>query len=124
MDHRWGIRTSIDAPLRLFSAATGEREGRLCNLSLSGALIRVDVELKLLTPVALVIGHTLSSIDAYVTRIGRDGIGVEWCEFSPTTVAKLLKVGMQDGCMLLQPNSLIVTEPALAPVAEHLRRAG
>jgi hypothetical protein len=124
MDHRWGIRTSIDAPLRLFSAAIGEREGRLCNISLSGALIRVDVELRLLTPVALVIGHTLTSIDAYVTRLGTDGIGVEWCEFSSTTVAKLLQVCTLQGCTLLRPDVLLATEVLLAPTAEQLRHAG
>jgi len=124
MEHRWGTRISIDAPVRWYSAAGAERDGRLCNLSLSGAFIRVDVDLRILTPLAVRIGPALSPLDAYVTRLTREGVGVEWCEFAPPTVARLLKAISSSDCVLLRPRPWLVPEPRERPGQERLLRAG
>jgi hypothetical protein len=123
MEHRWGHRSSIDAPLRVLSAISGERQARLCNLSVSGALITAPFELNLLTPVTVIIARTRAPLDAYVTRFGPDGIGLEWYEFSPAAVVELLNLSAQYRRSLPRSYGKQVRE-SLATEPGHWRRVG
>ena len=73
------------------------RGGRLSNLSVSGGFIRAGVDWRLLTRVVVSIAmpqrakHDAPDIPAYVARICEDGIGIEWCEFAPPDVNRLLQ---------------------------------
>jgi hypothetical protein len=97
MDNRLGERTSIQLAIRLVS--TRPRTigfGLLKNLSRSGALI-VNCDLQLYSLIHVVfksrpgLKQDDESVSAYVTRVGDDGIGVEWCEYAPPAVAELLQ---------------------------------
>ena len=96
MEHRWGQRLSLDLPIRITVQPFSVRHGRLTNLSVSGAMLKLDHELRLLhrIHVALEMPHTTKceapTLAAYVTRTGRFGVGIEWCEFSPPVISQLL----------------------------------
>jgi hypothetical protein len=70
--------------------------GRLHNLSVSGAFIKVDYDLRLLSRIQVAIEmpqrskHEAPVLAAYVARKYKDGIGVEWCEFAPAPIPQML----------------------------------
>jgi hypothetical protein len=97
MEHRWGERFAVDIVVRLGSRPYAVRTGRLTDLSMSGASIKIGMDLRVLTrvQVALVMPgqfpHATPVISAYVARKHRDGVGVEWCAFAPQAVVELLR---------------------------------
>lgn len=97
MDHRWGERIQLDFPVRLMAHRFAKRDGRLTDLSVSGAYIETSVlirpnsrvEVTLLTnPWAR---QEADVVQAYVARRYREGVGIEWCEFAPAPVSFLLR---------------------------------
>ena len=97
MEHRWGERVGVDLAIRITAHPFSVRHGRLSNLSVSGAMIKTDQELRLLQriQVAIEMPHLTPRceaplIAAYVTRNGKAGMGIEWCEFSPPVIGELL----------------------------------
>ncbi|MGA2187923.1 MAG: PilZ domain-containing protein [Steroidobacteraceae bacterium] len=89
MEHRWGKRISVDVPIRLRCRACGMAEGRIVNLSVSGALIRTNAALSLLAQVEILLDDGI--LPSYVTRIDGNGVGVEWCEPSRDIRAMILR---------------------------------
>ena len=95
MEHRWGVRIAIDIPVQL--RAVGflcAREGRLKNLSASGAWISVDFEIRRLSQIDVILETPCPAkraLSAYIVRKGRGGIGVEWCSMAPYEVVQILK---------------------------------
>jgi PAS domain S-box-containing protein len=94
-ESRWGDRIQVNIPVHI-SANGLSADGCMKNLSLSGALVKADVDLG---PHALISVNIMISppsrrapaITAYVSRRGMEGIGVEWCEFAPGIVKDLLR---------------------------------
>jgi hypothetical protein len=94
-ESRWGDRVRVNIPVQV-SANALSADGCMKNLSLSGALVKVDADLG---PHALIhVNIKISSpsqrtaaITAYVSRRATEGIGVEWCEFAPGIVKDLLR---------------------------------
>ena len=81
MEHRWGKRIPTDIPVRLRCRMGTEFDGRIVNISGSGALIRVTCPLNLLLRIDIDLdGH---SIPSFVSRVESNGVGVEWCVPSP-----------------------------------------
>ncbi len=97
MEHRWGQRLLIDVPVRVSAHAFSQREGRLCNLSVSGALLVADLEARLLARVEIHMVsphrrvHESPGIHAFIARRYRHGFGLEWCEFAPAPISELLR---------------------------------
>jgi PilZ domain len=97
MEHRWGERVGVDIPVRITGHPFTVRTGRLYNLSVSGAFIWADVDVRPLSRilVAIELPHRPKSdapmIPAFVTRKLKDGIGIEWCEFKPPAISRLLQ---------------------------------
>jgi hypothetical protein len=96
MEQRWGERLPVKVPVRVSAHAFSVRGGRLTDLSVSGAHLAVDLDLRLLSRVEIVVvlpyrsKHQAPAIYGYVTRRHRDGFGIEWCEFAPVPVRDLL----------------------------------
>jgi hypothetical protein len=93
---RWGQRFSVDIPVQVAAEASPAVHGRLRNISLSGALMEADHELRLHAYIELSIklpetGSAPLRVMARVTRKFKDSVGVEWCEFAPTAVKDLLR---------------------------------
>jgi len=97
MEHRWGQRIGVDLPVRVTAHAFSTRTGRIANFSVSGAYIMADFELRLLSRITIAIEeprrskYDAPSVDAYVTRKYKDGIGIEWCQFAPPEISQLLQ---------------------------------
>ena len=94
--HRWGQRIAVDIPVQVAANDSPAIHGHLKNLSLSGALLEVDHELRQHAYIEVNIKlagtrHNAIRIMARVTRKSKDGVGVEWCEFAPNTVKDLLR---------------------------------
>jgi hypothetical protein len=92
---RWGQRIDLDIPVRVAAHASPTIHGRLKNLSLSGALIEANHELRLhtYTEVRINLPDTRRSarVMARVTREVEGAIGLEWCEFAPSAIKDLLQ---------------------------------
>ena len=97
MEHRWGERVGVDIPVRVTAHPFVVRAGRLSNLSVSGAFIKADFDLRLLSRIHVAIElpqrskHEAPTVTAYVARKFKDGIGIEWCEFAPPAINQLLQ---------------------------------
>jgi hypothetical protein len=94
-DSRWGDRVRVNIPVQV-SADALSAHGCMKNLSLSGALVKADVDLGIHTLIQVNIEPSSASqraaaITAYVSRKDEEGIGVEWCEFAPSIVKDLLR---------------------------------
>jgi len=94
-DSRWGDRIRVDIPVHV-TVNDLRADGCMKNLSLSGALLKTDVDWGLHALIQVNIGMPSSSqraaaITAYISRKTREGVGVEWCEFAPIAVKDLLR---------------------------------
>ena len=96
IDHRWGERFRVDIPVHVTIQALSGIDGRLKNLSLSGALLNACFDLRVhsLIEVSIVTpnGAKPSPVKAYVTRKRHQDVGIEWCEFAHPVVKDLLRV--------------------------------
>lgn len=96
MEHRLGTRVTTFLPVRVIYAQVALAFGRMLNASLSGAYIEISVPLPLLTRIDVVCGQVCSDraecsrVAAYVTRVGSNGVGVEWLEFAPAAIRQLM----------------------------------
>jgi PilZ domain len=93
---RWGQRIAVDIPVQVAAHASPAIHGHLKNLSLSGALIETDHELRLHAYIEINIklpetGRRAMRVMARVMRNLKVGVGVEWCEFAPSAVKDLLR---------------------------------
>jgi len=126
MEHRWGQRFAVDLPIRLSVPLLGETQSRLTNLSLSGGFITTQMKVRVLSRLQVFIevpGDALQdavSIAAFVARKADHGIGVEWCDFAPAVVARLLRDPI---LCRVQPDRRRVARVPAATIAEILPAA-
>jgi hypothetical protein len=96
MEHRWGKRVQVDFPVRVMAHRFSVREGRLADLSVSGARVKADFEARVLSRIQIAIDlplwpkHESPVVEAYVARRYKHEFGIEWCEFAPRAVSELL----------------------------------
>jgi hypothetical protein len=88
MEHRWGNRISVDVPVRLRHRGGDAGEGRVVDISQSGAFIRTKVVFGDLARVDVQFDGRV--VPSYVTRVASNGVGVEWCESLPGISASAL----------------------------------
>jgi hypothetical protein len=95
MEHRWGERVRVNIPVHVSAAALAGFDGCMKNLSLSGALMKADCELRLHSLIEVHIElptpPRAAVLKAHVSRKLKEGVGIEWCEFAPTIVKDLLR---------------------------------
>jgi len=96
LEHRWGERVRVNIPVRVSAPAVESVDGCMKNLSLSGALMKSDCDLRLHTLIEVRIELLAPSpraalVKAHVSRKLKKGIGIEWCEFAPNIVKDLLR---------------------------------
>jgi hypothetical protein len=95
-ESRWGERVTVNIPVQVSADAFAGADGCMKNLSLSGALMKADVDLRLHSLIEVSIkmpspSQRAEAITAYVSRRVKEGVGVEWCEFAPSVVKDLLR---------------------------------
>jgi hypothetical protein len=91
IEHRWGERVRVDIPFQMTAPVVSGIEGRLMNLSLSGALIQANCDLRVNTLIEIRIqlpapSESQALLRAYVARKRGDDVGIEWCDFAATAV--------------------------------------
>jgi hypothetical protein len=92
---RWGDRVRVNIPVQVSGNALSAH-GWMTNLSLSGALVKADVDLGMHAIIQVNIevsspSQRAAAITAYISRKDEEGIGVEWCEFAPSIIKDLLR---------------------------------
>lgn len=87
----------VDFPVRVIAHRFSVRDGRLADLSVSGALVKAEFEARLLSRIQVAIDlplwpkHESPIVEAYVARRYKHEFGIEWCEFAPRAVSDLLR---------------------------------
>ena len=95
-ESRWGDRVPVNIPVRVSVNAVTSADGCMKNLSLSGALLKADVDFGLNALIKVSIempspSQRAAAITAHISRKDKQGVGVEWCEFAPSVVKDLLR---------------------------------
>jgi hypothetical protein len=94
-ESRWGDRVKVNIPVHLSADALAGADGCMRNLSLSGALVKANIDLGLHSLIEVSIKmpspQRAEAITAYVSRRLKEGVGIEWCEFAPIVVKDLLR---------------------------------
>ncbi len=96
MEHRLGTRIPLSLPVRLHKEGEAAALGRVINVSLSGAYVATSRDYPLLSRVDIVWGGCaearagVSAIAAYLIRKEVDGVALEWCEFAPPAIRRLV----------------------------------
>ena len=96
LEHRWGERAPVNIPVHMSTAALDGIDGCMKNLSLSGALMNSDCDLRLNALIEVRIelpapSPRVAVVRAHISRKFNGGIGIEWCEFAPSIVKDLLR---------------------------------
>lgn len=87
MEHRCGERVTLRVPVRIRRAGW-DAAGMITNVSLSGGFVRTRLQAPILSLIEMrVFG---ASVSAYVVRVNSRGIALEWFEFAPAGIARLL----------------------------------
>ena len=130
MEHRLGTRVPTFLPVRVVPARAALVFGSMLNASLSGAYIETAATLPLLARIAVVCGPACSDrapcpgVPAYVTRVGRNGVGIEWFEFAPEMIRQLV-LGESEGLQKRKKAAAGVKSPrSSAAGADSRTRAG
>jgi hypothetical protein len=128
MEHRWGERVGVDIPVRITVHPFSVRNGRLANLSVSGACIKADFDLRVLSRIQVAIElpqrskHEAPTVAAYVARKLKDTIGIEWCEFAPPAISRLLQAFAARPYTRLRkpdPYATVAVSRLSAPLLKH-----
>ena len=92
---RWGQRISVDIPVQVAAVDLPPIHGHLKNISLSGALMEADRDLRLhaYIEVSMKLPEAERSVKvmARITREMEGAIGLEWCEVAPSAIKDLLQ---------------------------------
>jgi hypothetical protein len=96
IEHRWGERVRVDIPFQMTAQTVSGIGGRLMDLSLSGALIHVNCDLRLNSLLEIRIQRPAPSecqvlLRAYVARKRGYDVGIEWCDFAAIAVRELFR---------------------------------
>jgi hypothetical protein len=95
-EHRWGERIPVNIPIQVSAQPLAGIDCYIKDLSLSGALLWTQVDLRLHSLIEVKIELPPPSqravvITAHVSRKFKDDVGVEWCEFAPSAIKELLR---------------------------------
>jgi hypothetical protein len=98
-ERRWGVRVSVDLPVRLGFGRNSSATGRMRDASISGALIECAMEIPTFTQLQVEIPADGTSLPeplqlaARVVRAEHPWLGVEWRDVPPPALESLLLAG-------------------------------
>jgi hypothetical protein len=99
MEHRWGNRICLVRPVRVRSRNALIGAALMCDISVSGALLRTAAPFGLHSWIEVEFfpfRTRYQPVAATVVRIAPDGLGVEWLELAPLSVRHVLNELVQD----------------------------
>ena len=94
---RWGKRLPVDLPVRIQPEGSETFSGRMLNVSVSGALIEADAQIKPTAIVTIVIDATVCgleqhlNLEAVVMRCSGGFLGLEWRDMASQPLVELLQ---------------------------------
>lgn len=95
MEHRWGWRLRVDLTARVGDTSGLMNIARLRDVSVSGAFLETAALLRVFTNVEVQFrthrGSDSPGLAAHVVRTTPDGVAVEWIEFAPREVSRLME---------------------------------
>jgi hypothetical protein len=96
IEHRWGERIRVHIPVQVSADALTGIAGCVEDLSLSGARMKADADLRLHSLIEVSIklpppSQGAAVVVAHVSRKLKEGVGVEWCQFAPSAVKDWLR---------------------------------
>ena len=96
LEHRWGERVRVNIPVRVSADHLSGIVGLIKNISLSGAFMKSDCDLRLHALIEVRIelpppASRAAVVEAHISRKLNEGVGIEWCEFAPNIVKELLR---------------------------------
>lgn len=96
MEHRWGQRVAVHMAVRL--EAHEPAANWLRDVSSSGAFVETmrHCPMYSLLHLELTVCGRAQTVWAYVVRVCEDGIGIEWCNFAPPGIRRLLSAPADD----------------------------
>jgi hypothetical protein len=91
MEHRWGERVTVDVPVSLRGGGLRDAPARLCDFSMSGALVSVASPVPPAARVGVRIGVLIGAdyVPGWIVRRAGNTFGVEWCQVAPDSVLAL-----------------------------------
>ncbi len=100
MEHRWGDRRQVILRVLLRHPDQRCAAGRLTNISLSGAYVQTRSEFTVFSRIEVAFDaarHGLARLgpmrlQGRIVRRGKSGMGIEWEEFSPEELGKIVRV--------------------------------
>ena len=95
MEHRWGWRLRVDLTARVGDSAGLMNIARVRDVSVSGAFLETSATLRAFSCVDVQFrtdrGSNTRVLSAQVVRTTADGVGVEWRDFAPREVSRLME---------------------------------
>jgi hypothetical protein len=98
MEHRWGARHAADHAVQLRTRDGVASQGRVVDVSISGALIATLMPAPTLSYIRVFLAsdqpdrRARTMIEGQVVRHTAEGFALEWCEFAPDAVRALSTV--------------------------------
>lgn len=96
VSNRWGRRLALRHEVELRAVNGDWRAGCLEDVSLSGALVRTDLALRVYTQVTVLIPGIAEPLAGYVVRVVEGMVGIEWAEPAPHVVTYLRTLGVDE----------------------------
>ena len=116
MEHRWGWRLRVDLTVRVGDATGKMSIARLRDVSVSGAFLETAAMLRAHTCVDVQfrthLGSNSRPLPAHVVRTTPDGVAVEWSEFAPHEVARLMETHPAEAVGMASIDLAAAREPA------------
>lgn len=97
MEHRCGVRRTLNVGVKLHIRQSLPKFGRLLDASASGAYVATSAPPPIMSRVHVALGWDglqrggRHRVAAYVVRVDARGIGIEWCDFAPPPVLALIE---------------------------------
>ena len=97
MERRWGNRVPVDESVCIKRENATVGFASLSEVSLSGGFLRTRWRLPNLSRVHVELpdvmkdAGTSGHIEAFIVRQTTEGLGLEWCEFAPPSIARLIE---------------------------------
>jgi len=99
MEHRWGERRPTDCEVSFVMMPETTGTGRITNISSTGAFMKTELSLRLLSLLYLrpieSTGGESRRVVATVVRHDVTGVGLEWCEFDAKTMKNYFPLATQ-----------------------------
>jgi hypothetical protein len=91
MEHRFGRRFRCGTSVRVAADGGSEAEGRLANVSLSGAYLQTTMELPPFAAIDICANRAGRAIELRACVVRRDpgGVGIEWCETPARSICQI-----------------------------------